>query len=187
MEHLENIRHYELTIVMEDLNHTDKILEIGAGAGWQSKVLFDNGYNISAIDLEDTNYKEEQIFNVVSYDGYKIPYEDKSFDVIFSSNVLEHIPHINEFQKDINRVLKDNGKCIHILPSSNWVFWTNISEMARKFRPTLVHGEIAKSSFTELYYFSKYYWNKLFVKSGFKIEEYRKNNIFYTGGVSYGL
>lgn len=182
MEHLENIRQYELNLIMNDLKDDDKILEIGAGAGWQSKILFDNGYDISAIDLENTNYKDEQIFDVICYDGYQIPYSDNSFDVIFSSNVLEHIPHIYEFQKEIHRVLKNDGRCIHVLPSSNWVFWTNISELAKKFRPALVHGEIAKNTFTEIYYFSKNYWDKLFKVSGFKILNYKKNNIFYTGG-----
>ncbi|MDA7818280.1 class I SAM-dependent methyltransferase [Sulfurimonas sp.] len=181
MKHLENIRKYELEIVINDLDKEDIILEIGAGAGWQSKILSDSGYIIEAIDLENTNYKDDQIFDVISYDGYKIPYPDNSFDVVFSSNVLEHISHIYEFQEEISRVLKDSGKCIHLLPSSQWVFWTNITGLIVKFRFSAVHGEIAKSSFSELYYFSKTYWDNLFSNTGFIVYNYKKNNIFYTG------
>lgn len=182
MTHLESLRTEELKQVLEECGNKRKILEVGAGAGWQSRILSDNGYEVSAIDIVDTNYKDEQIFNVIDYDGYIIPFDDNSFDIVFSSNVLEHIPHVIKFQKEIKRVLKDDGICIHLLPSSNWVFWTNIAEIFRKFKPASVHGEIANSTFTELYYFSKSYWDKLFINSGFKVFKYKKNNLFYTGG-----
>lgn len=181
-KHLENIRLYELNLVMNDLNKKDSILEIGAGAGWQAKALSDNGYSVSAIDVENTNYKEEQIYSVIDYDGYTIPFDDNSFDIVFSSNVLEHIPHIVEFQEEIRRVLKDDGKCIHLLPSSKWVFWTNIATLIKAFKFSSVHEETAKSSFSELYYFSKRYWDNLFQRDGWTIQEYKTNNIFYTGG-----
>lgn len=181
MEHLENIRKAELNIVINDLHDKDQILEIGAGAGWQSEILQKNGYDVSAIDLENTNYKNEQKFNVISYDGYKIPFKDNSFDVVFSSNVLEHIPHIIEFQKEIKRVLKNDGVCIHLLPTANWVFWTNLTVMLKNFKFSSVHGEIAGSILTELHYFSKSYWNKLFLSTGWEIKKYKTNEIFYTG------
>lgn len=181
MEHLKNIRLYELNLVISELSQDSSLLEIGAGAGWQSKKLAENGFNVSAIDVCDTNYKDEQIFPVISYDGYTIPFEDKSFDVVFSSNVLEHIPHVVDFQAEIRRVLKDDGICIHLLPTPNWIFWTNNTVLLKQFRFTSVHGERAGNILTELYYFSKNYWDKLFVKANWKIKYYSKNNIFYTG------
>lgn len=182
MDHLEALRREELNQVLKECGNKSKILEVGAGAGWQSKILSDYGYKVSAIDIVDTIYKNEQIFEVIDYDGHKIPFEDKSFDIVFSSNVLEHIPHIVDFQKEIKRVLKDDGICIHLLPSSNWVFWTNIASVIKKFKPAPVHGEIASSNFTELYYFSRSYWDRLFKNNGFKVLKYKTNNLFYTGG-----
>ena len=49
------------------------------------------------------------------YDGKKIPFEDNTFNVIYSSNALEHIPHTFEFQKEILRALKPDGYAFHIL------------------------------------------------------------------------
>lgn len=183
MEHLQLIRAEELNLVIQECNTRSTILEIGAGAGWQSKILKEQGYSVSAIDITDTNYKKEQVFEVIDYDGHKIPFEDKTFDIVFSSNVLEHIPHIVDFQKEIKRVLKDDGICIHLLPTSNWVFWSNITGFLRSFKFEKAHGAIAKRSLYEIYYFSKYYWDNLFNSSHFRIVKYEANNLFYTGGI----
>ena len=181
MEHLKNIRVYESELLINDLSKNTSILEIGAGAGWQAEVLNAHGYDVQAIDIMDTNYKESQVFPVIDYDGHKIPFKNNAFDVVFSSNFLEHIPHIVEFQMEIRRVLKDDGICIHLLPTSSWRFWTNLTVMLKKLKFASVHGETASNILSELYYFSKGYWDKLFLNSGWKIKQYKSNKIFYTG------
>lgn len=59
---------------------------------------------------------------------------NSSFDVIFSSNVLEHIPHVIEFQKEIRRVVKDTGVIIHLLPTNSWKLWATILQYPMFFR-----------------------------------------------------
>ena len=103
------------------------ILEIGAGAGWQASLLSQKGFAVEAIDIEQSNYSEQRIWPVRDYDGVHIPFADNSFDFVFSSNVLEHILHVEQFQAEIKRVLKPKGIAVHVLPSVNWRFWTNIS------------------------------------------------------------
>jgi hypothetical protein len=44
--------------------------------------------------------------------------------VVFTSNVLPHISHLELFQKEILRVLKPKGIVLHILPTTGWRFWT---------------------------------------------------------------
>lgn len=107
--HLETIRHYELHRVVKTFPRGGKILEIGAGAGWQAGELQKLGYEVSAIDIEESNLINERIYPVINYDGHIIPFEDNYFDIIFSSNVLEHVPHILQFQSEIHRVLKPGG------------------------------------------------------------------------------
>lgn len=179
--HLAKIREFEILSVLKDIEKGSTVLEIGAGAGWQSKILAENGLNVYAIDLKTTNYKEQQIYPVMEYDGYKIPFEDKKFDVVFSSNVLEHILHLEDFSLEMQRVLKDEGKCIHLLPSSQWRVWTILTELLTflwLFKP---HGEHAKNVFHEISFFSKKYWDTFFEKNGFCIHEYKTNELFYTG------
>lgn len=69
------------------------------------------GFDVSGIDIPSSNLKDDRIWPVTDYDGKNIP-----FDIVFSSNVLEHIPHIYDFQGEIERVLKPGSIVIHILP-----------------------------------------------------------------------
>ena len=91
------------------------------------RFLASEGFVVEAIDLEQNPYAKNLVYNVISYDGKNIPFPDEYFDVVFSSNVLEHIAHIDQFLLEIKRVLKSNGIAIHILPTGSWRFWTNLS------------------------------------------------------------
>jgi SAM-dependent methyltransferase len=124
---LKQIREYEVGQVVSLMPQGSFVLEIGAGAGWQAKHMVENGFVVEAIDLKQSNYSEQRIWPVMDYDGVHIPFADNSFDFVFSSNVLEHIAHIEDFQIEIQRVLKPDGTAIHILPTATWRFWTNIS------------------------------------------------------------
>lgn len=180
-KHLELIRLYELDVVLKMLPSEGRLLEIGSGTGWQARALQDLGYDVSGIDIPLSNLKDTRIWPVTDYDGRSIPFSDNTFDIVFSSNVLEHIPHIYEFQKEIQRVAKPRGIVIHVLPSSSWRFWSNITEILKKWRLPLVHGEHASNSFIEIYYFSRWKWSCLFRNTGWKIEALNPVGLFYTG------
>lgn len=131
LEFLESLRSAELDIVLAEVAAGDRdsfdILEIGAGSGWQARRIAARGHRVEAIDLADSPYAATRVWPVVDYDGDRIPFGDAHFDVVFSSNVLEHIPHVKAFQREIRRVLKPHGVAVHVLPSAAWRFWTNLS------------------------------------------------------------
>lgn len=181
LQHLEAIRTYELGIVLDMLPPRGRVLEIGGGTGWQARALENRGYDVSAIDIASSNYRANRVWSVTEYDGKNIPFDDNTFSIIFSSNTLEHIPYISEFQKEIHRVLKPNGVAIHVLPSSSWRLWTNITHLLKWWTIPTAHGESAKNSVTEIYYFSRWWWVRLFRETGWKIVAQDSNRLFYTG------
>ena len=71
---------------------------------------------------------------VIVYDGQSIPLESDSVDIVFSSNVLEHIRDVEPFQSEVHRVLKPGGNAVHVLPTSSWRFWTSITSFPDKIR-----------------------------------------------------
>lgn len=179
-EHLEAIRLYEAEFVLTLLGESEsrRLLEIGGGTGWQAKFLSQRGFDVESIDVA---LNEGQVWPVKVYDGCHIPFEDEYFDLVFSSNVLEHIPHVLDFQTEIQRVLKNDGVAIHILPSSSWRFWSNFTEIIKRWRLPLRHGEHAHNAFSEILYFKENWWVSLFIKTGWKVIRKSKNGLFYTG------
>jgi SAM-dependent methyltransferase len=92
------------------------VLEIGGGTGWQALDLQNAGYQVRSLDVE----AKPGVFPVEVYDGRRLPCADRSCDVVFSSNVLEHVPHIDAFQAELHRVLKPGGIAIHLMPTPTW-------------------------------------------------------------------
>jgi len=141
LKHLESIRLSELESVVTEIKSAKPgrniILEIGAGTGCQAKKLSENGNAVEAIDIKDSNYSENRIWPILNYDGEHIPFPDSHFDVVFSSNVLEHITHLSGFQDEIKRVLKSDGIAVHVVPSGTWRFWTNVAHYAFIFKTTI--------------------------------------------------
>lgn len=179
--HLEAIRADEIERVLELLPKTGRLLEIGAGTGWQAQALAKRGYSVLAIDIPTSNYKENRVWPIQEYDGKRIPFDDEHFDIVVSSNVLEHIPHVVEFQREIYRVLKSDGVVAHVLPSSAWRFWTAITHLLKRWTIPDAHGEHAGNAVAELFYFSRRWWRRKFDQTGWRVVICSSNQLFYTG------
>lgn len=126
---LRALREAEISMVRPYFPPGLRVLEIGGGSGFQASILASWGCDVASIDLPEVaaSAKEHQ---VQPYDGERIPFPDHTFDVVFSSNVLEHVPHLSSFLKEIARVTKVNGLVVHILPTSTWRFWTSVTHFA---------------------------------------------------------
>ena len=57
---------------------------------------------------------------MVVTDAADLPFEDDSFDLIFSSNVLEHVRQLNDAFDEMKRVLAPGGIMIHSMPTGTW-------------------------------------------------------------------
>jgi ubiquinone/menaquinone biosynthesis C-methylase UbiE len=117
---LHRLRETELEAAVPFFPGKGRLLEIGAGTGVQAQLLRARGYDVVAIDLADSNYKEQRICPIVEYDGIHIPAEASSFDAIFSSNTLEHVAEITSFLAETKRVLNPCGVSVHIMPTFTW-------------------------------------------------------------------
>src|SRR5262249_40170445 len=119
-QYLDEIRMLELEIIMPLFPPGARVLELGAGTGRQALELSRRGFNVTAIDLAASAYAAHRVFPITDYDGATIPLPDTSVDVVFSSNVLEHVPDLARMHGEIRRVLAASGKCIHVLPTHAW-------------------------------------------------------------------
>ncbi|WP_082594684.1 class I SAM-dependent methyltransferase [Sphingomonas sp. Root710] len=127
IDFLKKLRMRELDLVRCELRPRARILEFGAGTGIQALALQQMGYDVVAIDLASSSYSPDRVFPVINYDGYNLPFDDKAFDIIFSSNVLEHVSDVPYLLSEFKRLLSPGGYCVHLMPSVTWRAWTFIS------------------------------------------------------------
>lgn len=109
-----------------------KILDVGcAGGGWL-KVIQDKGWDCYGFDLVETQYKEDGID--IKY-GYlpESDYPDYFFDVVSAWGVMEHIHEPSKYFRSINRLLKNKGMFIFLVPNGNslWSRWAYKEDIPR--------------------------------------------------------
>ena len=89
-----------------------KVLEVGAGDGSILKYLSDWSFapEYHAVEISDSGVKHIQsrrikgLSSVREFDGYHLPFEDNSFDLLILSHVLEHVEHERLLLREIKRV-----------------------------------------------------------------------------------
>jgi SAM-dependent methyltransferase len=199
LTYIDEIRAAELGAILPYLRHGMRILEIGAGSGRQALELSKRGFDVCAIDLASSDYVDKRVFPITDYDGHQIPHPEREFDLVFSSNVLEHVTDLPEMYREIRRVLKPGGECLHVVPTHAWRFWTTAAAVpsglfamlgARSARQFYAAARHALSGFkrhgergnalTELRLFHPSWWRRHFRESGFKLIEDRPVGYFYT-------
>lgn len=124
VEFLDKLRETELEAVLQDLRPGSRLLEFGAGTGVQARKLAGLGFDVTAIDMPSSGYAQSRCFPVIDYDGRHIPLADQSTDVIFSSNVLEHVEDFPQIAREFRRITAPGGYGVHLMPSTSWRAWT---------------------------------------------------------------
>ncbi len=122
------VRRLELMRLRDYLPATGKVLDFGAGTGQQALLLKQFGLDVDAIDVASSPNLESRVFDVTTYDGISLPFPDAHFDVVMSSNVLEHVQNLPNALRELSRVLKPGGTMLHVLPSSSWRLWSTLAE-----------------------------------------------------------
>jgi SAM-dependent methyltransferase len=128
----ERIRRQELELVKRRIRPGSRVLEIGGGSGFQAALLAARSCEIASIDLAGKASSEKQGFGkqywpVEAYDGRRLPFGDRTFDIVYSSHMLYHVEALPEFLDEIQRVQRPGGLALRLLPSASWRWWTNLT------------------------------------------------------------
>ena len=118
--------------VLESLDQFDwkgkRVLEIGLGQGADSEQLVRRGALWSGIDLTAESVHRVgarfasrglRFEELVQGSALSMPFKDHQFDMVFSHGVLLCIPDILGAQREIRRVLRDDGRLVVMLYARN--------------------------------------------------------------------
>jgi ubiquinone/menaquinone biosynthesis C-methylase UbiE len=97
------------------------VLEVGAGTGRDADKLAARGAMVFALD-----YSEESLdlmgrsirraVYIVCGDGFRLPFRDETFDVVFHQGLLEHFKNPGDMLDEHRRVLKPGGLLLVDVP-----------------------------------------------------------------------
>jgi ubiquinone/menaquinone biosynthesis C-methylase UbiE len=118
------VARYELILdLIGDKIKGRKVLDVGCGDGVLSYLLAKKGAVVTGIDTseEAIKFAKEKCknlrnINFIVGSAYNLPFEDKSFDYIVSSEVIEHLKYPEKMLLEIKRVWNQNGKIIITTP-----------------------------------------------------------------------
>jgi len=102
----------------------ESVLNIGVGKGGLEKILMRKGVDVSCLDPSEESIqrlKTNLSLGEKARLGYSqaIPFEDKKFDVVVMSEVLEHLEDVvlDQTMHEVSRVLKVGGRFIGTVPA----------------------------------------------------------------------
>lgn len=131
----EVMKNYNASIVdlcIHNIGNIDKVVDFGAGIGTLS-IIMKEEYQISpiCIEIDKTNRDFLKKRNLTTFDDLKKI--DNKIELIFSSNVLEHIQDDVSVLLQMKDKLKNNGKIYLYLPAKMFL-WSKMDEMVGHFR-----------------------------------------------------
>jgi SAM-dependent methyltransferase len=82
-----------------------RALDFGAGDGWFAKQLRESGL-LNDLVCVDVQERSQQLVRSLLYDGRRLPFEDRVFDLAYSVDVLHHCLDPRDSLKDLLRCTK---------------------------------------------------------------------------------
>ena len=102
---------------LKDRKH---ILDIGCGNGMTLDYFATTADTLAGIDLNDyvnVPSKDKITFSVVDLNFDPLPYADKSMDLVFALQVIEHLENPFYMMREAYRVLQDDGLFVFSVPN----------------------------------------------------------------------
>lgn len=145
--------------VMEFDRHAGHdVLEIGGGMGTDLSRFATHGARVTDLDLSAghlalarENFERRGLQGrFVHHDAERLPFDDRSFDLVYSNGVLHHTPNTRRVVEEIRRVLRPGGTVIVMMYAEQSIhYWRELVWRLGLERDMLKHhsmGEIMSRS-----------------------------------------
>lgn len=122
------------------------VLDVACGGGFLTNDFAKRHFNVTGVDISPDSIRTARTHDVTHSarylvaDAYKLPFEDKSFDIVTNLDFLEHVDNPREVIKECSRVLKEDGLFFFHTFNRNW--WSNLLaiKLVEKFIKNTPHN-----------------------------------------------
>jgi len=95
-------------------NGEQRVLDLGCGVGRSYAVFKAHNKNVfwTGVDIEgspEVLQRGDSDLNFHTFDGVNLPFNDNSFDIVYSNQVFEHVRYPEKLLCEVNRVLRKGG------------------------------------------------------------------------------
>lgn len=114
----------KMRLVRRFVDSKTVFLEVGCGDGGFSRYISEHVGTLYALDVSLEIVQQEKFSQntsfILSHDGISIPLDDKSVDVAYSNQLMEHLHPDDALDqlKSISRVLSDDGMYVCLTPNA---------------------------------------------------------------------
>jgi len=119
--------------IMEFSKHGgQRVLEIGGGMGTDlaqfakaGAIVTDVDLSAGHLELARENFKLRNLEgSFLQHDAESLPFDDASFDLVYSNGVIHHTPNTDRVVREMYRVLKPGGRAIVMVYAENsLLYW----------------------------------------------------------------
>ncbi len=98
-----------------------RALELGAGDGFQSPMIRDHAESLVSTDYRLPPLDDDTIeVRALAAEDVAQAFQPGEFDLVYSSNMLEHVAAPRAVLMAVGLVLADDGITIHVMPNQLW-------------------------------------------------------------------
>ena len=145
-----------------DFHGNGRILDIGCNTGLYLYMLKNIGWEVFGMDLDKKACDTARSLGIEVFAGFlkDAPYQDRFFDFVRFSHVIEHVDSPRELMQDVSRILKKDGRAYVAFPNQrSFAFYA--------------FKHIWQGRGSHQYAFSRKTFAALCEKTGFKIDKAR--------------
>jgi SAM-dependent methyltransferase len=128
-----------------------EILDVGCGTGANLEMLsrFGNAQGIDVSHEALSFCRERGLKNVTWGEAERIPFEDKTFDLVTAFDVVEHLDDDVGGLKEIHRVLRPGGRALLFVPAFMflWGVQDDVSHHRRRYTLLALRKAVEEAGF----------------------------------------
>jgi 2-polyprenyl-3-methyl-5-hydroxy-6-metoxy-1,4-benzoquinol methylase len=151
------------------------MLDIGCSAGTWAEYWMERGWRASGIDINAENIATAQkkgiTAKICDLNNDSIPFPDKSFDLVFAGEIIEHLIDTDGFLKEIRRCLRPEGHLM--LTTPNLSSFENRLRIVLGYYPIWVNYNLGGSGHVRAY--TPRVLKKQLINNGFSIIKHTGN------------